>query len=100
MKVAVLGCGPAGLMAAYACTVEGLTPHIYSKPNKSIIIGAQYLHLPIPNITLPEPEVEIKYVKVGTPEGYARKVYGNEAAPTSWDRFSEGLHKGWGLREA
>ena len=85
MKVVVLGCGPAGLMAAHAVLVAhgGYAPTLQSKTQvailsrkrKSDLYGAQYLHNPIPGVPVGAP-VTVDYMTMGTPEQYRRKVYG------------------------
>lgn len=100
MSIAILGCGPAGLLAAHACARANVEFHIYSVKRKSPISGAQYLHQPIPGIqNAGSPDGHIAYVKQGTREEYARKVYGNPDTPVSWDKFDEGLHPAWSLRK-
>lgn len=88
MKVAVLGCGPAGLLAAFAAEEDGHDVTVLSQHVKSRISGAQYIGSPIPGLDVSEEEVH--YVKLGTREGYAEKVYGDKEAPVSWDTFPEG----------
>ena len=56
MNVAVLGCGPAGLIAAWAAEQAGADVQIYSKKVQSIIPGSQYLHGPIPGVSSPYAE--------------------------------------------
>jgi hypothetical protein len=74
-KVAVLGCGPTGLVAAHAAVVAGAEVTIYSKRGKSHMFGAQYLHEPIPFIEAGDP-VTLDYQLRGTLDGYRDKVYG------------------------
>jgi hypothetical protein len=100
MRVAVLGAGPAGLMAAHAVQLAGHTPHIFSRKVRSPIGGAKYLHQAIPGVTAEEPDGQVMYVKLGTPKHYARKVYGDANAHTSWQVFPEGNHMIWSLRDA
>lgn len=100
MKIAVLGCGPAGLLAAHAAVTTGHTVTIYSEPKPSKIGGAQFLHQAIPGITQQEPDGEVNFVFVGTPEIYARKVYGDPLAPTSWLAYTPGLHPVWNMQQA
>jgi hypothetical protein len=88
--VAVLGCGPAGLLAAEAASQCGYGVEIYSQKKKSPMSGAQYLHEPIPGVTTPDDAFAIEYIKLGDKEGYATKVYGQPDAPCSWDLFPEG----------
>lgn len=100
MRAAVLGCGPAGLMAAHACFRQDAEPVIFSIKRKSPIGGAQYLHHRIPGLTNHEPDGTVNFVKYGSERVYARKVYGDEHAVTSWRNYEEGPHKVWNLREA
>lgn len=99
-RVVILGCGPAGLFAAHAATLAQREVVIYSKRRRSEMYGAQYLHLPIPGLTTTEP-VEITYTLLGTPEGYASRLYGDER-PTfvSAERLPEGTRLGWDIRDA
>lgn len=97
MKAIILGCGPAGLMAAQACHLKGIEFDIFSIKQKSPIFGAQFLHEPIPGMTA-EP-AQIVFHKVGTREGYATKVYGDPTAPCSWDEYEDGIRPGWSLME-
>lgn len=86
-KVAILGTGPAGLMAAHAAGVAGALVHIFSMggeegATKSRIGGAQFLHQPLPIINDPEkPDAVITYLVAGTVEGYRSKVYGDGDVP-------------------
>lgn len=95
MRVAVLGCGPAGLLAAHATALEGHEPLIFSRPVPSKIHGAQYIHEPIPEVTGP-PSV-ISYAKLGDSGGYAEKVYGSPLAPSSWASFPQGEYPAWAM---
>lgn len=99
-KVAVLGCGPAGLLAAHAVQIAGLSPDIFSVYKPSPIGGAQFLHRAIPGITDEEPDGKVYFVHVGTEMGYAQKVYGHPEAPTSWDAYRDGEHDVWNMRRA
>lgn len=99
MKVAVLGCGPAGLIAAHAVRMAGHKLVIISRKRKSPLFGAQYLHAPVPGVTHQDDYREVRYQLNGTPEMYRRKVYGK-----SWDGTvsPEDLletHKAWDIRE-
>lgn len=85
--VVVLGCGPAGLLAAEGARAAGAEVTIVSQKVKSVIAGAQFIHGPIPTIRLdPEP---VTIQKRGTREGYAKKVYADPNHPVSWDNFGE-----------
>lgn len=88
MRVLILGCGPAGLLAAHA--VEQSGQHSIDICSKAIepshIHGAQYVHKPIPGIHDPNmPDGVVRYEKWGKRGVYARKVYGDTSAPCSWD---------------
>lgn len=100
MKVAILGCGPTGLLAAHACAINGVQFDIFSKKRKSFLFGSQYLHTPIVGLVYPSEGEPIKYVNIGTPEEYRRKAHGDR-----WDGIiEEGAfetdHIGWDIRQA
>lgn len=100
MRIAVLGCGPTGLIAAHACAVNSVDFEIFSKRRKSFLFGSQYLHEPIPGIVSEEEKVPVHYVNVGTPEEYRRKAHGK-----FWDGIVapedfETEHNAWNIREA
>jgi hypothetical protein len=83
--IAILGVGPAGLMAAQACAMRGKMVALFSRgepdtgPIKSRLGGAQFLHYPIPGINdVDTPDAEVRYVLCGDSEGYRRKVYGGD----------------------
>ena len=97
MKVAVLGCGPTGMIAAHAAATLGHDVAIISRRLYSATFGAMYLHIPIPGISPDKPEMEIKVVKLGTREGYAENVYNDRNAEVSWDKFNDGPTPGWDL---
>jgi hypothetical protein len=99
MRIAVLGSGPAGLLAAHACSASGHDVTIFTKNrDPSPITGAQYIHEPIPGLTNDLPDGVVQFHKVGTAEGYANKVYGDPFAPTSWDLFPVGIRKMWSMK--
>ena len=101
MNAMVFGCGPAGLIAAHAITtITGVKPLIVSRPRKSELFGAQYLHAPIRGINDNVAPVRIGYTLMGDADEYRRKVYGD-----AWqDRVSPedllGEHDAWNIREA
>ena len=89
-RAAVLGSGPAGLLAAHALVREhNITPVIYARGPRSVIHGAQFLHVAIPGIVAPEPDAAVKFEHWGVCEEYAMKVYGDAAAPCSWRAFGD-----------
>jgi hypothetical protein len=99
--VAILGCGPAGMMAAHAVQLLGKQPIIYSeRAEPSRIPGAAYLHKPMPDINDPmKPHGMVSFIKLGSRDGYAAKVYDRPSAPCSWDQFEEGERPAWSLVE-
>jgi hypothetical protein len=86
-------------MAAYAAEAASFTDiHIFSRKEKSVIHGAQYLHKPIPGLSPRYAPVE--YRKHGSADGYAKKVYGDPMHPTSWAKFETGIHDAWSMQDA
>lgn len=98
-RVVILGCGPAGLFAAHAATMAGRQVQIFSKRRRSEMYGAQYLHSPIPGLTTTEP-VDITYTLIGTSEGYASRVYGDERPAFVSPETLTGVRPGWDIRDA
>jgi hypothetical protein len=96
---AIFGCGPAGLLAAHACRMAGWNIDIISQKEKSYIPGSQYLHEPIPGITDIYPENHVQYIRMGTSEGYALKVYGDPARPTGWQNYNN-VYPSWNVYTA
>ncbi len=73
--IAILGCGPAGLLAAHAVSQRKRQFVIFSRPKKSELGGAQFLHEAIPGICEDDP-YQITIVTEGTADVYQQKVYG------------------------
>jgi hypothetical protein len=86
-KIAVLGCGPAGLLAAWAVEQTGHEPNIISRKEKSIIPGSVYLHRRVPDLTAVYPENHVQYIRLGNEQDYARKVYGDASRATGWQNY-------------
>lgn len=100
MKFAILGCGPAGLLAAHACWLNGVEFDIFSKKRKSTLYGSQYLHEAIKGVADWEEREAVKYETRGTPEEYRRKTHGKW-----WDGIVapeefETDHWAWNIRQA
>jgi hypothetical protein len=95
--VAILGCGPSGLIAAHAAEQLGYTVTILSKKKKSIIPGSQHLQGAIPGVTPHYPEYTVEFVRLGTAEGYAQKVYGDPTHPCGWESY-RGVHPSWSVQ--
>lgn len=99
-RVVVLGCGPSGLLAAHAASMEGADVQIFSHKTPSYISGAQYLHERIPGLTMGI-DGHILFTKTGSASGYAKKVYGSSSMDTSWDRFDIGVSRpAWSMQKA
>lgn len=99
VKVLVLGCGPAGLIAANAAVMAGADVKILSKPRKSFMKGAQYLHEPISGIDCGEP-FHVTYELMGAPEAYRMKVYGRQWDGTVSPEDLAVSHPAWDIRRA
>lgn len=99
MKVLILGCGPAGLIAAHAAYSRGVDFVVVSKARKSFMNGAQYLHAPIPGVSLADPFL-INYEISGSVAGYRDKVYGPNAKVEVSPETLVGRHLAWDIREA
>ena len=98
--VAILGCGPAGLLAAHAAHESGAEVTIYSMKKPSPIGGAQFLHRSIPGLTSENPDGLVNFLHVGDPAVYAEKVYGDPKAETSWGSYADGHHEIWNMHQA
>lgn len=99
-RVAILGCGPAGLFAAHAFAELGWTISIFSKKRRSEMFGAQYLHMPIPGLSLAPPQT-VTYKIMGTEQQYADKVYGGKlSARQVSPAYLNGEQRAWDIREA
>lgn len=101
--VAILGSGPAGLLAAHAVALRGQPFAIFSEGKPSKIGGAQFLHSAIPNLTAEQPDFHVIFKLKGEASEYRRKVYGD--APGVPFVSMEGLTDGqvqpaWDLRTA
>lgn len=92
--VAVLGCGPAGLLCALAMEQEGHHVHIYSRKVRSKIPGSVYLHRSVPDLTGVYPDNHVQYVRLGDEAGYARKVYGDAGRTTGWPNYYQ-VYPSW-----
>lgn len=104
MRVAILGSGPAGLMAAqgvldaHSAAFNGaLSLMLISMGKKSPLYGAQYLHSPIPGSPAQEPK-HIAYTLRGSSSGYRRKVYGANYDGSVSPEDLEQEHMGWDIR--
>jgi len=100
--VAVLGCGPSGLLAAHACAMRDVPTVVFSKKVKSVLGGAQYSHIGIPGIhdSDQEPDAKLTYRVLGDPDMYQAKVYGDTVVPfVSMSKRTDGeIVPAWNLR--
>ena len=96
-SVAIFGCGPAGLAAAWAAQQSGAEVEIISKKRKSELFGAQYLHQQIPGIEAEQ--IEVEYRLLGTVAGYRSRVYGSNATHQVSVEQLAGFHKAWDIRK-
>lgn len=101
LKVLVLGCGPAGLISAYAAEREFQAEvKIMSIKRPSQLYGCQYLHDAIPGLDIGSPQM-VSYQLFGTAEGYRKKVYGSLTLPVPISpQHLPGDHLAWDLRRA
>lgn len=91
-RVAILGCGPAGLLAAHACALAGVRYSILSPPKKSVLGGAQFLHAAIPGLTSPVPDAIVNYHVTGDAQTYQAKAYGPMGVQPSFVSFDSVYH--------
>lgn len=98
MNVAILGAGPAGIMAAAKAIEMGHPVSIFAHKLPSQLLGAQYLHCPPPIVS--PTSFKIHYKLVGSAEGYRQKVYGENWAGDISPNVIEEDHMGYDIREA
>jgi len=98
LRVAVLGCGPAGMFAAHAVQEAEADVVIFSKNRKSFMRGAQYLHRPIPGLS--GDPFQVDYELWGEVEGYRQKVYGDMGDVLVSPETLVGRADAWDIREA
>jgi hypothetical protein len=98
-RVAILGCGPAGLVAAHAAISLGFEVVIISNTDEpSQLHGCQYLHAPVPGYE-DVPHVRVSYELRGSVDQYRHKVYGYKwEGKVSPEDFA-GEHDAWDIRE-
>lgn len=99
MKILVLGCGPAGLLAAHAASyAPNAYINIVSVKQRSELFGCQYLHGPIPDLKIETTTVD--YVLRGTALDYQHKVYGDQPVSGVSPASLSGSHPAWDIRAA
>src|SRR5690242_20238605 len=87
------------MIAAHAAYSRGADFIVVSKARKSFMNGAQYLHAPIPGVSIKEPFL-INYEISGSVAGYRDKVYGPDAKVEVSPETLVGRHLAWDIREA
>jgi hypothetical protein len=93
MKIAVIGCGPAGLAAAHAAHGLGAGVTIYSPGIKSPQRGPLVLQRPIPAISTDHPDGYIKQLVIGgSILDYRYKLYGDINISIQGNILAEGYH--------
>jgi len=92
--VNILGCGPAGLLAAHAVAEHGLSFKIFSKKRKSFLYGAQFLAYEVPGLNLEFRQTFFQ--QWGKASDYAIKVYGQ----AYHGPLNPILTKAWDIRDA
>lgn len=98
----MLGCGPAGLFAAYAAEQTGAEVQVISKLRRSEMYGAQYLHSEIPGLTDGQKPFEVEYRLEGDLDDYLKKVYGDTIPDRSAITVESlvGKYPAWDIRAA
>jgi len=94
LKVAIIGCGPSGMVIAHACDQMGVPFTIYAPKDKSHISGAQYLHSDIGVRQEGLYPRTVTYCKRGNEWTYEGKIYPNglpKGMKSSWDKFSDSV---------
>jgi hypothetical protein len=107
--IAILGTGPAGLMAAHAVSLSGRPFSLFTLPGKdgaahpSRIGGAQFIHKAIPTLVNESiPDFHVTYDLRGTEEEYRRKVYGDNphVSFVSYGNVTDGeVQPAWNLHK-
>lgn len=86
-RVAILGCGPAGLLAAHSAYLHECEFDIFSRRVKSNLGGAQFLHKAIPGLTSYMQPNDIRYIVKGDANTYRQKVYRDNAGIVEFVSF-------------
>jgi hypothetical protein len=93
MRVAVLGCGPAGLAAVHAAFGLDAEVDIYAPMSKTPQLGPLVLQRPIPGINNDHPDGYIRQLVIGgTILDYRYKLYGDININIQGNQLREGYH--------
>ena len=99
MRVAVIGCGPAGLAAAHAAFGLGADVNIYAPKSRTPQYGPLLLQRPIPGINTDHPDGTIHQLVIGgTILDYRYKLYGDINIAINGDILQPQYHA-WNHRE-
>lgn len=92
-NIAVIGAGPAGLLATHALMTHGCDVAIYAPQVRSEFRGAQVLHKHIPGLTPLFADAIVHIAKWGHEGVYKAKVYGGVELDggTSWSEYGNML---------
>jgi hypothetical protein len=89
MKVAVVGAGMVGRLAAWAAVLDGHDVTLFDREADRLPtypLGFVFLHEDCELKLTPQP---IRVYHTGDADGYSRKVYGESRHPTSFGRYGE-----------
>lgn len=99
MKVAIIGCGPAGLAAAHAAYGLDCEVTVYAPKKKSPQIGPLLIQRPIPGINTWHPDGTIHQIVIGgSILDYRYKLYGDVNISINGDILRPEYHA-WNHRE-
>lgn len=93
MKVAILGCGPAGLAAAHAAAGLVDQVDIYAPKEQTPQRGPIMLHRPIPGINDSQPDGYVRQIVIGgSILDYRLRLYGDINIAINGDILEPGFH--------
>lgn len=99
MSVAIVGCGPASLAAAWAAQGLGEQVEIFAQPVRSKLRGPILLQRPVPGITTTHPDGWIaQHVIGGSILDYREKLYGDVNISINGDILEPG-YDAWKMEE-
>ena len=100
MKVAVIGCGPAGMAATHAAVGTGAEVEVFAPKKMTALAGPVMLHRPIPGINTEQPDGYVRQLVIGgSILDYRLKLYGDVNIAINGDILEHGFHT-WPLIEA
>ena len=100
MRVAVIGCGPAGLAAVHAAAGLGCQVQVFAPKKQTPQRGPIMLHRPIPGINTEQPDGYIRQIVIGgSILDYRLKLYGDVNIAINGDILEPGFHT-WRVQTA